>query len=49
MLEQSGSKETPANPSSAQTFRIDVPLYTLLQKTTERSALALSAEPVALP
>jgi MoaA/NifB/PqqE/SkfB family radical SAM enzyme len=49
MLDQVGAQNTATAPASAQQFRIDVPLYTLLQKTQERSALPLSAEPVALP
>jgi len=49
MLDQVGTQNTATAPAPAQQFRIDVPLYTLLQKTQERSALPLSAEPVALP
>jgi len=49
MLDQVGAQNTATAPAAAQQFRIDVPLYTLLQKTQERSALPVSAEPVALP
>jgi MoaA/NifB/PqqE/SkfB family radical SAM enzyme len=48
MLDQVGIQNT-APESSTQPFRIDVPLYTLLQKTSSRSALPLSSEPVTLP
>src|SRR5215813_5618675 len=48
MLDQVGTQNTAAPPPTQQ-FRIEVPLYTLLQKTQERSALPLSADPVALP
>ncbi|HKE03489.1 MAG TPA: radical SAM protein, partial [Blastocatellia bacterium] len=49
MLDQVGSQNTATPPPSAQPFRIDVPLYTLLQKTQERSSLPLASEPLALP
>src|SRR5262245_10165670 len=49
MLDQVGTQNTATAPPPAQQFRIDVPLYTLLQKTQERSALPLSADPRALP
>jgi hypothetical protein len=49
MLDQVGIENTAAESSAAQTFRIDVPLYTILQKTSTRSALPLSSEPVTLP
>ena len=49
MLDQVGTQNTATAPAPAQQFRIDVPLYTLLQKTQERSALPISAELVALP
>src|SRR5262252_2026518 len=48
MLDKVGTQNT-ATAQPAQQFRIDVPLYTLLQKTQERSALPILAEPVALP
>src|SRR5215471_2856451 len=48
MLEQAhiepGQKE-----ESTPSFRVDVPLYTLLQKSSTRSTLELSSEPLALP
>jgi MoaA/NifB/PqqE/SkfB family radical SAM enzyme len=49
MLDQVGAQDKNAASQPAQTFRIDVPLYTLLQKKQERSALELSQEPVSLP
>jgi MoaA/NifB/PqqE/SkfB family radical SAM enzyme len=49
MLDQVGTQNTATAPAPAQQFRIDVPLYTLLQKTQERSALPISTDPVALP
>lgn len=49
MLEQAAGDKPQVAAESAPTFRIDVPLYTLLQKTSARSALAPSAEAVTLP
>jgi len=49
MLDQAAGDKPQVAAESAPTFRIDVPLYTLLQKTSARSALAPLAEPVTLP
>jgi MoaA/NifB/PqqE/SkfB family radical SAM enzyme len=49
MLDQVETQNTATPTPPAQHFRIDVPLYTLLQKTQERSALQLAADPLALP
>jgi MoaA/NifB/PqqE/SkfB family radical SAM enzyme len=49
MLEQAEIAPTPIDASSTQTYRIDVPLYTLLQKTSTRTTLPPSPEPQVLP
>jgi MoaA/NifB/PqqE/SkfB family radical SAM enzyme len=42
-------RQETTETESAPAFRIDVPLYTLLQKSTQRSTLPPSPEPVTLP
>ena len=49
MLEEIHVQPAPKTTEPAQAYRIDVPLYTLLQKTQQRSTLPLSPEPVTLP
>jgi MoaA/NifB/PqqE/SkfB family radical SAM enzyme len=49
MLDQVEVQNTKTATPSTQSFRIDVPLYTLLQKTQSRSALELSPEALTLP
>jgi len=50
MLEEAGVDNQATQPASTPTYRVDVPLYTLLQKTSAgRSTLPQRSEPAILP